>query len=57
MFGDFSDEFKEKICLNFSKSKFSQGEIIFKPYNKDIDPCFYFIEDGEVDLFIESPSI
>ncbi|EAR85432.2 cyclic nucleotide-binding domain protein (macronuclear) [Tetrahymena thermophila SB210] len=57
VFSMYSEEFIEKVCLNFSKQKFSKGEIIFKPFQKEQDQCFYFIDDGEIDLFSESPSI
>ncbi|KAL4443080.1 hypothetical protein ABPG74_002147 [Tetrahymena malaccensis] len=57
VFSLYSEEFIEKVCLNFSKQKFSKGEIIFKPFQKEQDQCFYFVDDGEIDLFSESPSM
>ncbi|KAL4462920.1 hypothetical protein ABPG72_019572 [Tetrahymena utriculariae] len=57
VFSLYSEELIEKVCLNFTKQKFSKGEIIFKPFQKEQDQYFYFVEDGEIDLFSESPSI
>jgi CRP-like cAMP-binding protein len=54
IFSEFSKEFLENLCLLLNKIKFSKDEVLFCQNEIEKDPNFYFIEDGEIQLYIEN---
>ncbi|KRX10116.1 Cyclic nucleotide-binding protein [Pseudocohnilembus persalinus] len=50
----FSKQTQEKLALVIQEIPFQENEIIYQEGEVDEDPCLYFIDSGEVQLYIES---
>ncbi|KRX09684.1 Cyclic nucleotide-binding protein [Pseudocohnilembus persalinus] len=53
-FGQFSDNCLNKLCMKFKEYRISKNEILFEQGDVEEDPMFFWIEKGEIEIYVES---